>query len=174
MDAPKWLRKYLPDPAKLRDSFIHSVLGERIFAREVWIFTRRSMPGGIALGLFFGFLPVIPFQMLLAATGAVILGVNLPLALLATWVSNPVTIYPVYMAAMRVGEMMLRVLPLPTGEEGGVAGHFMVRSVHLWTGSIVFASLAALAGNLIVKGIWRYATVKAWNLRKLRNKAKRR
>jgi hypothetical protein len=61
---------------------------------------------GAAIGVFFGFLiPVL--QIAAAAAIAVLFRANLPVAAAATLVSNPVTYLPIWVAAHRVGAMIL-------------------------------------------------------------------
>ena len=64
------------------------------------------MAGGAALGVFLAFIPV-PIQMLIAAPLAFLFQVNLPVALAATWVSNPLTLAPILLLAYKVGSLLL-------------------------------------------------------------------
>lgn len=64
------------------------------FARrpELWRFTRRSVPRGVAVGLLVGIFALIPgIQILGAAVMCVPCRGNIPLAALMTFLSNPAT-----------------------------------------------------------------------------------
>lgn len=61
---------------------------------------------GVALGVFFGLLIPIA-QMPAAATVAVVLRANVPIAMASTFVTNPVTFGPVYYVAYRLGKAVL-------------------------------------------------------------------
>lgn len=64
------------------------------FARrpELWRFTRRSVPRGVAVGLLVGIFALIPgIQIIGAALMCVPSRGNIPLAALMTFLSNPVT-----------------------------------------------------------------------------------
>jgi len=62
----------------------------RLFDRTMWKPCRHTVASGIGIGLFFAMMPM-PMQMLAAALVAMRLRVNIPFAMLACWVSNPVT-----------------------------------------------------------------------------------
>jgi uncharacterized protein (DUF2062 family) len=77
---------------------------------SLWHLNRRSVPRGLAVGLFAAFaLPVGQFA--LAALLAIPLRANVPLAAAATLVSNPITFAPIYIGAYKLGSFMLRHSP---------------------------------------------------------------
>ncbi len=143
----------------LRETSLYAILGNRIFRSGLWKVDKRSLAGGLALGLFIAFTPTIPFQMLLVAAGAIVFKVNLPVALAACWVTNPLTAVPIYMAAWRLGRFVI-------GEEGPIreffdmflaksgSRRFIRESLYLWTGSVVFAAASAGVGAGLVCFGW--------------------
>jgi len=56
----------------------------------------------MAVGLFCAFVP-LPIQMLLAAAAAIIFRVNLPISVGLVWITNPVTIPPMFYFCYKVG-----------------------------------------------------------------------
>ena len=68
----------------------------------MWHLHRRSVSGGVAVGMFCGLIPG-PFQLLGAALIAVLFRVNLPVAMFTTIYTNPFTIVPLYWAAYQLG-----------------------------------------------------------------------
>jgi len=68
---------------------------------------------GIALGVFSGMMPVIPFQIALAVALALFFKASKITAALGTWVSNPLNWYFLYMADYKLGSYLI-------GAEGGV------------------------------------------------------
>ncbi|MBN1297996.1 DUF2062 domain-containing protein [bacterium] len=136
-------------------TYFHRLFGERIFHHEIWKPDQRSMAAGLALGLFIAFTPTIPFQMILSIIGAVVLRVNLPIALAACFITNPVTAVPIYLAAHQLGQFLIE----STAFESFILGHFkfhhrtgefMRQSIYLWTGSLIFSSTSAVLGNACV------------------------
>lgn len=63
----------------------------------------RAIAGGVAIGLVVAFSPTIGFQTLLALGIATLLNANRPAAIVPVWVTNPVTIPPIYAFTYYVG-----------------------------------------------------------------------
>lgn len=82
------VRKYLQDPA-------------------LWSFNRDSVAKGVALGLFSGLIPVMPFQMLFGAVLAIMLRANLPVTIAFSWINNPITLVPIVYFASAIGRWIL-------------------------------------------------------------------
>jgi len=82
--------RHLPRAKHIRGTWLHRRLGEGLFAPELWHPTRQRFAAGFAVGAFFALMPA-PFQMLAAGVIAYITRVNVPAAIAATWISNPLT-----------------------------------------------------------------------------------
>lgn len=67
----------------------------------------QRIAGGIAIGLFCAWLPLLGLHMLLAAIIATLLRANKAMALLWVWVSNPLTAVIIYYPAYRLGRLVL-------------------------------------------------------------------
>ena len=82
------------------------MLGPLLRDRRLWALTRRSVPGAVAVGLFTMYLP--PFgQYFIAAVAAVLLRVNLPIAVSLVWITNPLTIPPMFYFSYCLGCALL-------------------------------------------------------------------
>ena len=112
----KQMRKIIPDPSALRDSWVGDLLGDILKDPYLFHLNRRSVSLGVMVGLFWAFTP-IPFQMLPAAITAWIIRANLPLSVALVWISNPVTVPPLLLIAYGIGSWILDtpVLPPETG-----------------------------------------------------------
>ena len=157
----RWRRKQERNKHALRDTYVYRLLGERIFHHQVWVFDKSSVAGGLSLGLFVALTPTIPFQMLLCAIAAVPLRVNLPVALAACWVTNPLTAFPIYLSAFGLGRYLLEhtrivefILDLFGYEKR--LGKFVEDSLYLWTGCLLFAIVSASLGNVAIRLIWNW------------------
>ena len=84
----KIIRRYLPDAAQMRTHPRLRLFSRWLQSANLWHLNRRSVPGAVAVGLFWAFIPS-PTQMLPAAATAIALRVNLPLSLALSWVANP-------------------------------------------------------------------------------------
>jgi uncharacterized protein (DUF2062 family) len=78
------------------------VFGKLLDDPYLFHLNERSVPGAFALGLFCAWIP-LPSQMLIAAALAILVRVNVPLSMLLVWVTNPVTIPPMFYFAYLVG-----------------------------------------------------------------------
>lgn len=112
-----WIDRKMPTREGLAQNRYMKPFAHRFLRSELWRFTRRSVPRGVALGIFAGF--IIPVgQILLAAFLALPVRANMPIAALTTFITNPFT-FPVWIvAANKVGGFVLSVEAL-TGEPVG-------------------------------------------------------
>jgi len=67
----------------------------------------RKLAWGMALGVFIGMTPTVPFHTALALILAPFLGISPVTAYLGIWVMNPVTIAPIYLTAYKAGQFLL-------------------------------------------------------------------
>lgn len=65
-----------------------------------WVLKLRSSPraiaGGLGVGMFVAFTPTVGIQIILAVIAATLCNVNRPAAIVPVWITNPVTVAPVY------------------------------------------------------------------------------
>jgi len=101
---PDFRHSFSPDT--LRHNRWLRWLGPALHDTRLWRFTRRGVAMGMALGFFFGLLVPLA-QMPLSAGAAMLLRANVPSAVAATLVTNPVTFGPLYYAAWRLGSLVL-------------------------------------------------------------------
>jgi uncharacterized protein (DUF2062 family) len=83
-----------------------------MFHRELWHPCRETVAWGLAIGLFISQLPT-PGQMVLAGIGAARFRANIPIALAACWVTNPITQIPIMLFHERFGEFLRISLGIP-------------------------------------------------------------
>ncbi len=102
----KIIRRYLPDASQMRTHPHLRLFHRWLHSANLWHLNRRSVPGAVAVGLFWAFIPS-PTQMLPAAASAIALRVNLPLSLALSWIANPLTMPPMFYFNYRVGTWLL-------------------------------------------------------------------
>ena len=66
--------------------------------------TPHEVALGMALGVFAGLLPILPFQIVVAVTLAFIVGGSKIAAALGTWITNPFNWVPFYMLCYFIGK----------------------------------------------------------------------
>jgi uncharacterized protein len=67
----------------------------------------RKIAGGLALGIFIGMTPTIPFHLVTALPLAALLRVSPVTAFIGLQIGNPLTIPAIYLAAYKVGQFLL-------------------------------------------------------------------
>jgi uncharacterized protein (DUF2062 family) len=134
---------------------------------SLWHLNRRSVPRGLAVGLFAAFaLPVGQFA--LAALLAIPLRANVPLAAAATLVSNPITFAPIYIGAYKLGSFMLR--HSPSGGAGDLATSIGATILQVSgptaLGLFIIAAICSITGFAAATAWWRYRLLRRWTRRK--------
>lgn len=99
----KLFRKFLPHHDTMKNRRWLKPFGGLLHHPNLWHLHRRSVAGGLAIGLFCGLIPG-PLQMISAALLAILFRVNLPVAAVTTLYTNPLTIVPLYMLAYELGK----------------------------------------------------------------------
>lgn len=102
----KLIKKYMPDESKLKNHKHLGWLGSHLHDPNLWHLTRKSVSRAFFVGIFCAFLP-IPAQMLVAAVLAVICRSNLPISVGLVWLTNPLTMPPIFYGTYLVGSLLL-------------------------------------------------------------------
>lgn len=172
----KLLKRYLPTPESIRSRPSLQWLGSWLHDPNIWHLTRSSVSKAFFIGLFVAFMP-IPAQMAVAALVAVLARANLPLSVALVWITNPVTMPPIFYLAYRLGALLLGV---PHG-----AFHFELSLewlggglLAIWQpfllGCLVLGLFAGLLGATLIRVIWRLQVIHRWRKRRLRIQQRRR
>ena len=106
----KFLRKCLPDPHKITQSKSLRIFGKLLHEPNLWHMNRKSVSLAFMVGLFCMWVP-LPSQMIFAAGAAIILRCNLPLSIALVWITNPITMPPMFYTAYILGNWMLGLPP---------------------------------------------------------------
>jgi uncharacterized protein len=160
----KFLKRFMPDHKTMREHPHLQKFGQRLTEPKLWHLNRKSIAGGAALGLFIGFMPILG-QTMAAAALAILFRVNLPTAIMAVWVSNPVTMAPMYFFSYKLGAWILQV---PVGQYGfslswdWFTHEFLAIWQPLILGSLICGLIAAVVGVIVVRLIWRLVVVRHW------------
>lgn len=124
---------------------------------RLWSIRRRWVVPAFAVGLFVAFMPVLGHT-LLGALAALALRVNIPVAAVSTWVSNPATMFPMYYFAYQLGSGLLGWELQPFDFEPSF--QWLTHSfVNIWQpmllGSVLLGAVAAIIGYVILDVVWR-------------------
>ena len=157
-----WARPRMPTREEMADNRWLAPIAHRFLSPELWRFTRRSVPRGVSLGLFCGF--IIPFgQIFLAGFLALPARANVPLAALVTFVTNPFT-FPFWLyIANLTGRFVLKI----DAATGGLANEQLSGERGQWLaqlfetagvtafGFLVLAIVSAAVGYVVSSFVWR-------------------
>ena len=170
MSLRSFFKRFLPEPHRIRDHKHLRHFGDLLHDPNIWHLNRRSASGGIAVGLFCAFIP-LPIHMIVAAAVAILFRVNLPLAVVLTWITNPLTFAPVFYFAYQVGSWLMRAPVQNIVFEFSV--HWLQEIfVHIWQplllGCVILAVLSSLIGYFATSLLWRFLLLRKWSGRKTR------
>lgn len=175
-----WLRKHMPDHAAVRENRWLYPFRNTLLHPRLWHVNRHSAAGGVAAGLFCGLFPA-PFQMLGAAICAIVFRINLPIAILTTLYTNPVTFVPLYLFAYWLGSLIVggnNGFVMPPEFDVSAIGPWLTASI-AWLGHLglplvvgvtLLATVFAVVGYFGVRVAWRIWLVRAWHRRGLRRR----
>lgn len=121
------------------------------------------------MGLFVAFMPM-PGHMIVAILAALLLRVNIPVAALAVWVTNPLTVVPIFYLAYRLGCAVMNIPAQSIPEE--FSWNWMTAELvdvwkPLWFGSIILATSIASAAYILINVVWRLSTAYRYRRRHL-------
>lgn len=154
----KSLKRYLPNQQQVHDHPHLGRFGSLLHDDNIWHLNRRSVSGGLSVGLFVAFLP-LPVQMLLAGFAAILFRVNLPIAIISVWVSNPITMPALFYFAYKIGALALGLPPVQFEFE--LSFSWLQQEIgQLWKplllGCLICGSVSALIGNIAIRVLWRW------------------
>lgn len=156
-----FLRSYLPSHERAhawlrRHPWIEQAL-ERTGCLHVH---RRTVARGVAIGVFVGLTPTVGMQTVLMLIGCVAVRGNFPAAFLASWISNPITLGPLYFAFNGLGETVFGGVIGPEITISGRAEGAAVGLIYMVLGSLLIAGPVAIAAYLLSIWTWRLLVVR--------------
>ena len=177
-----WIRKNSPRRESFEKSRFLRPFAQRVFHPALWLFTRRSVPRGVALGLLVGIFLLIPgIQIIGAALLALPFRANVPVAAAMTFLSNPATTPFILVASIYVGNSALNMGADVTQFEALIERNAPLSSWAEWlvssaapamlTGLFLIALLSAVIGYVIAAICWRIWLSRKWKARAHRRRA---
>ena len=156
------IRKNTPTREGMAQNKYLAPIAHRFLSPELWRFTRRSVPRGVALGLFAAF--IIPIgQIFLSAFLALPARANVPLAALVTFVTNPFTLPFWLVIANRIGELALRwdaTAPAIASAKAGSGTWALLVDAYQVAGAtvvgyLVLSFVTPIVGYVLSGWVWR-------------------
>ena len=170
----KLLRSIIPHPSQLVSRPGLKWLTPFVNDSNLFHLNRQSVSMAFAVGIFCAFLPV-PGQMAIAAVLALLVRCNLPLAVILIWISNPVTIAPMFYMTYSFGRWLLGSPPVDfqlqmNWEWIQSQGAHLIGPLVI--GSLITGLACATTAYFVILGLWRWRVIKNWGLRKAKRRDK--
>lgn len=169
----KWWRPKMPTRDEMAGNRWLAPIAHRFLSPELWRFTRRSVPRGVALGLFAAF--IVPVgQIFLSAFLALPIRANVPIAALMTFITNPFTLAFWLVVANKVGGFVLKIDAVAIGgaaQEELLSGRWETFGWFIETAGVtafgfgILAVLSAVIGWAVSVLIWRVIIARRWGRR---------
>ncbi len=154
------LRALAPSREQLEANRSLRALAPYLANPKLWLWSRRGVASGVALGLFIGLLIPVA-QILIAAAAAVILRVNLPIAAASTLVTNPLTFPPIYYAAYQLGVWVTgssEAVTFTLTDPAALWGNLGAIGIPLFAGLGIAATGSALVSYVLISQAWAWRT----------------
>lgn len=161
-------KRYLPHKEHIQKHGGMHLLSDYLHDPNIWHVHRRSSAGGAAIGMFCAFIP-FPIQTLVSAALAILFRMNLPIAIVFSLFSNPITIPPIFFLAYKIGSQLLGL------KEEDIEFAFSwdwisTTMVHIWEplllGCFILGTLSSILTYIIIRLIWRITAVAKWGNRR--------
>lgn len=164
----KTIKRIIPAPESIRANKSLSFLGTLLHDPNLFHINRKSTAGAFAVGLFMAFMP-IPSQMIVAAIIAGIVRVNLPLSVALVWISNPITMPPMFYFAYKVGVWVTGAPEHNFAFELSLT--WLQQSISTFGPTFLFGcficgAVCSLLGYIGIRLLWRWSVVNDWQKRK--------
>jgi uncharacterized protein (DUF2062 family) len=169
-----WLTRHIPTRETIHQYRLLRPFASQLSHSSLWRMTRRSVPRGVAIGLFVAVL--IPLMhTVIAALLAIPARANVAVAALFTLVVNPLTIPPLYYAAYRIGAWELHhdaalVSPADAERFSSELSRLLFWVHHasgpIAVGVLTIAVAAAFLGYSISALTWRFWSRGRWRKRR--------
>jgi len=169
-----WFTRHIPTRETVHQHRLLRPFAPHLTHSSLWRMTRRSVPRGVALGLFVAVLiPVM--HTFVAALLAIPARANVAIAAVFTMVVNPITIPPLYYAAYRIGSWELHhdaTLVDPkaaerfTGELSRLLFWVHQASGSIAIGVLTIAVASAVLGYVGASLVWRFWSRSRWQQRR--------
>ena len=143
----RWLLRWMPSKRSLGKFPVLKQFGSHLQRRKyLWSFKESRVAPAILLGSIVAFLPIFGVQLLTVVALAVLLKVNLPVIAGLQFVSNPLTLVPIYLANYKVGSWILQGI--------GLAEQGAENVIHGVNSTMVGGAVLGTVFGLLIYGLY--------------------
>lgn len=163
----KFLKRVIPTPEKVRSIESLHFLGDILHDPNLWHINRHSVSRAFLAGVFIAFIP-LPFQMLIAAFAALMINANLPLSVALVWITNPLTMPPIFYFNYKTGAWLLE-RPVTDFDFqlswAWLSERIFEVGIPLYVGSLAVATVLSCISYLLLQYLWRRRVRATWRER---------
>ena len=165
-------KRYIPHRESISSNSIIRLFDEYLHDPNIWHIHRRSSAGGAAIGVFCAFIP-IPIQTLSAAALAILFRMNLPIAILFSFLANPITVPFIFFYSYKLGSILFgleenqitNIIP----ENTTIIEWFNTIFLNIWEplliGCLILGLISSSITYFLIRLIWRIGAVVKWGNR---------
>lgn len=167
-----FFKRYMPSRETLAGYRVFRPFAALLTDPGLWALSRRSTAKAFGIGVFAAWLP-IPLQTLVVLGLVIWFRVNLPVAILASFVSNPVTMGPMMFSAYWLGALILQRPPRADEVDVGITLLFSELErigTPLFLGAIILGLLTGIAAALVINIAWRASARRLYRTRRARRR----
>jgi len=168
MTPKELVARYMPDADKIRDHKYLKLFGPLLLDPALWYLNRHSVAKAFLVGLMCAFIPV-PFQMVLAAGGAILVRGNLPISVALVWLTNPLTMPPLFYMSYKVGAWASGIPEQAFSFELNFES-LSVELANIWEpfllGCGILGVSSGVLGYFAIHLLWRWMVAYRWRRRK--------
>ena len=147
------IRKTLKNTTKSEK--LKAFLKKAKIAPEFLATNRKMISRGVVLGVFIAFIPM-PMQMAAVLLFMPLFRFNVPIALAMCWLSNPVTMPPMYYIEYELGSFLLGVRAQPVEMTlGWFQNNLDDIFLPLYFGALIFSIVGSISSYWAVNHFWR-------------------
>ena len=110
----------------------------------------------------------MPFQMVLAAGGAILVHANLPISVVLVWLTNPITMPPMFYGAYKLGAWVMNTpeqdFQFELSLEWLTSGMAAIWQPFL-LGCAILGVICSVLGYFGIKLAWRWIVIRKWQRR---------
>ena len=165
-------KRCIPHKESIASNSIIRLFDEYLHDPNIWHIHRRSSAGGAAIGVFCAFIP-IPIQTLSAAALAILFRMNLPIAILFSFLANPITVPFIFFYSYKLGSILFgleenqitNIIP----ENTTIIEWFNTIFLNIWEplliGCLILGLISSSITYFLIRLIWRIGAVVKWGNR---------
>jgi len=164
MSLRNLFKRYLPQREHIQKQGGIHLFSDYLHDPNIWHIHRRSSAGGAAIGMFCAFIP-FPVQTICSAAIAILLRMNLPIAVVFSLFTNPITISPIFFFAYQLGTKILGLkekYPEFTFSWDWISNAF----IHIWEplllGCFILGTVSSILTYFIIRLLWRVTAIAKW------------